>query len=206
MFLFVGVKNLIIKRLQVKHSRHRLISFSLFYVALLASLLLQGCHRRQYFAPVGEDPQLPRKVEGASDKAVIGLQKRLSKCGAKVITIGSDYLISIPSAALFADQSPRLTWQSYGVLNNVVLFLKQFRKVAITVTSYSSKYISPKREHALTLARSRAVGDYLWSQGIDSRFIFTVGLGSDKPIMAWADGGDKSPNSRIEITFRDAII
>ncbi len=58
---------------------------------------------------------------------------------------------------------------------------------------------------ALTLARARAVGDYLWSQGVDSRFIFTHGLGSDKPIVAFTEKGDKSPNSRIEITFRDAV-
>nr|WP_302473901.1 type IVB secretion system protein IcmN/DotK [Legionella sp. PL877] len=183
-----------------------LLFFSTGYAVLLALLLLlAGCTGRPYIIR-DDDPQLPRKVAGTSDKAVIGLQKSLAKCGVKVVTIGSDYLISIPSAALFPDQSPRLTWASYGLLNNVVKFLKQFRKVAVHVTSYSSKYVSPKREHALTLARSRAVADYLWSQGIDSRFIFTVGAGSDKPIMAYTQGGDKSPNSRIEITFRDAII
>ncbi|KTD19363.1 LphA (DotK) [Legionella lansingensis] len=180
--------------------------FSIWHATLLASLLLLGCHKTPPYIPADDGPKLPRKVAGTSDKAVIRLQKRLNSCGIKVVTIGSDYLISIPSAALFANQSPRLTWESYGVLNNVVLFLKQFRKVAITVTSYSTKYVSSKRERALTLARARAVGDYLWSQGIDSRFIFTVGAGSDKPIMAWPHGGDKSPNSRIEITFRDAII
>ncbi|KTD13331.1 type IVB secretion system protein IcmN/DotK [Legionella jamestowniensis] len=178
--------------------------FATWHATLLVSLLLFGCHRGGVL--VMDGPKLPRKVAGASDKEVILMQKRLAKCGVKVITIGSEYLISIPSAALFADQSPRLTWPSYGLLNNVASFLKQFRKVAITVTSYSSKYVSAKREHALTLARSRAVADYLWSQGVDSRFIFTIGAGSDKPIMAYTQGGDQSPNSRIEITFRDAII
>ncbi|KTC86358.1 type IVB secretion system protein IcmN/DotK [Legionella brunensis] len=189
----------------MKRLRVGVCYFSTWHAALLASLLLLGCNRATWIPPF-DGPRLPRKVEGTSDKEVIRLQKRLTKCGVKVVTIGSDYMISIPSAALFADQSPRLTWESYGLLNNVVSFLKQFRKVAITVTSYSSKYVSPKREHALTLTRSRAIADYLWSQGVDSRFIFTVGAGSDKPIMAYTQGGDKSPNSRVEITFRDAII
>jgi intracellular multiplication protein IcmN len=62
-----------------------------------------------------------------------------------------------------------------------------------------------QRERALTLARSRVVGEYLWSQGIDSRLIFTAGLGSDKPITRFSPSGDVSPNARVEITFRDAV-
>lgn len=175
-------------------------------IILLACLCLFSCKKVEYLLDFNK-PEMPWSVAGATDKRMVGLQKQLTSCcGVKVITLGSDYLISIPSAALFANQSPRLTWESYGLLNNVVSFLKQFRHIAITITSFSTKYVSAKREQALTLARSRAIGSYFWTQGIDSRFIFTVGAGSDKPIMTWAMGGDKSPNSRIEITFRDAII
>jgi len=48
--------------------------------------------------------------------------------------------------------------------------MKQFRKVGVNVTGYSSEYVSVKRERALALARARAVADYLWSQGIDSHW------------------------------------
>lgn len=177
------------------------------YMVLLFSLLLNSCgHRTLILLNSDTEPKLPRRVANTSDRVMINMQKSLSNCGIKVVTIGSEYLVSIPSALLFAQESPRLTWSSYAVLNKVTLFLKQFRKIEVHITSYSNKYVSPKREHALTLARSRAVGDYLWSQGIDSRFIFTVGTGSDKPIIAYTPGGDKSLNSRVEITFRDAII
>lgn len=180
------------------------LSVSLF---LFLTLSLSGCYRKIY--PLDETDlklKLPYKVAHTSDREVTALQRKLTNCGVKVISIGENYLLSIPAAALFPEQSPRLTWHSYGLLNKVVQYLKEFRKVAINVTAYSSKYVSAKRERALTLARARAVADYLWSQGIDSRFIFTEGLGSDKPIVAYTQGGDKSPNSRIEITFRDAIV
>ncbi|MFC3908492.1 type IVB secretion system protein IcmN/DotK [Legionella dresdenensis] len=173
---------------------------------LLLLLLLTGCQGPSYVPAEEENFRLPSRVAGSSDKKVIAMQAAFSKCGVKVITIGQDYLISIPSAALFADQSPRLTWQSFAVLNQVAEFMQQFRKVGVNVTAYSSKYVSSKREQALTLARARAVSDYLWSQGIDSRFIFTEGAGSDKPISANVSGGDREINSRIEITFRDAIV
>lgn len=174
-------------------------------IGLLALILVGSCHRSDNYIPDKEMPTLPCKVRGACDSTMLRYIVKLNKCGITVVTIGEDYLISIPASALFHDQSPHMKWGSYGLLNEVAVFLKQFRKVAINVTSYSSKYVSTQREHSLTLARSRVVGEYLWTQGIDSRFIFTQGLGSDKPIVRFAKGGDLSPNARIEITFRNAV-
>lgn len=192
----------------MRHLRVGITGFSTWHAALLASVMLVGCHRHNTPLPLEDDTyKLPRRVAGSSDLKVAGMIRDFNRTSSvKVITIGSDYLIAMPSSALFADQSPRLVWQSYPVLNHVVDFMKQFRKIAVTVTCYSSQYVSVQREHALTLARSRAVGDYLWSQGIDSRFIFTAGVGSDKPVSNYSQGGDRSPSSRIEITFRDAIV
>lgn len=174
-------------------------------IGLIALLQVSACHRGDDYIPDKEDPKLPCKVRGACDATVMKYLKTLNKKGIRVITMGQDYLVVIPASALFEDQTPHLKWASYGLLNNVASFLKQFRKVAVNVTSYSSKYISVRRERALTLARSRVVGEYLWSQGIDSRFVFTQGLGSDKPIMGYTQGGDSSSNARVEITFRDAV-
>jgi intracellular multiplication protein IcmN len=170
---------------------------------LSAFLHLSAC--KEHYIPEIEQPKLPCKVRGACDASVAKFIKKFNKKGIKVITVGQDYLISIPATALFEEQTPHLKWASYGVLNGTASLLKQFRKVAINVTSYSSQYVSPHREQALTLARSRVVAEYLWSQGVDSRLIFTQGLGSDKPIMRYAQGGDKSSNARVEITFRDAV-
>ena len=176
-------------------------------IAVLIILLpLGGCGGRHYRDPAADQPQLPCKLRGACDATVIKYMTKLNKRGVKVITMGQDYLISLPANTLFSDQSPRLMWSSYALLNDVATLLKQFRKVTINVTSYSSQYVSVQRERALTMARSRVVGEYLWSQGVDSRFIFTHGLGSDKPIVRSKQGGDKSVNARVEITFRDDVI
>ena len=171
---------------------------------LSAVLLVSGCQPHTAH-PNDDIDKLPTHVDGASDKQIIALQTRLTKAGVSVITVGQDYLLSIPSSLLFANQSPRLTWGSYQLLNDLVCYLQQFRKINVNVNAFSSKYMSPKREHALTQARAREVADYLWSQGIDTRFIFTQGSGSDKPIGAFIERGDASPNSRIEITFRQAV-
>ena len=165
-------------------------------------LVLSGCHKRHL---PSEPAKLPYKVNGASDRTIEVMESRLNRKGIRVITVGQDYMMSIPSSVLFPSESPQLSWDSYALLNAIACYLKEFRKIAINVTAFSNKCVSAQRDRALTLARARAVGDYLWSQGVDSRFIFTQGLGSDKPIVAFAEKGDNSPNSRIEITFRNAV-
>ena len=173
------------------------------YLIFVASISLLGCFGNGLPTDL---IKIPKKVAGTADSEAVVLQKKLANQGVQVITIGQDYLIAIPSSALFPDQSPRLNWQSYYLLNRVVLYLRQFRKVAVNVTAYSSQYGSTRREDALTLARAKVISRYLWSQCIDSRFIFAEGAGREKPISAYLAGGDQSINSRIEITFRDAII
>lgn len=173
----------------------------LFYTLIFQGLV--ACHSTT--KPNMPLAALPSKVFGTDDAVMMNMQNKFNKKGIRVITIGEDYLISIPSKALFPDGSPQVTWNAYAVLNDVACFLRQFRKIAVSVTGFTGKCVSMKREQALTLARARAVADYLWSQGIDSRFIFTQGMGSDKPIIAGPPGGDRSGNSRIEIIFRDAV-
>ncbi len=178
----------------VKTARHAIL------LLLLATV---GCQPRT--GNPDDLIKLPTHVDGASDAQIVKLQTQLNKDGVRMISIGQYYLLSIPSHLLFADQSPRLTWESYQLLNDVVCYLQQFRKINVNVSAHSSKYVSPQREHALTLARALAVADYLWSQDIDSRFVFTQGLGSDKPMGAFKQNSDASPISRIEITFRRAV-
>lgn len=165
---------------------------------------IAGCNSKAV-RPIDDAIPLPTHVAGASDASIIWLEKRLTQSGVRVISLGQEYLLSIPSGLLFESQSPQLTWASYHLLNEIACYLQQFRKVSITVNAYSRQYVSREREHALTLVRARAISKYLWSQNIESRFIFTHGLGSDKPISTFKQRGEGSPNSRIEITFRRIV-
>ena len=176
-------------------------------IALVATLVacLAAC---QGTTPtiIQNEARLPEQV-ALGDAEIIMLEHKLAEKGVQIVSIGQDYLLSVPAATLFGDQSPHLTWASYDELNEIACYLRQFRKVGVSVTAYTSPYVSPHREHALSEARAREVANYLWSQGIDSRLIFADGLASVKPLLRKASLklGDKSPNSRIEITFRRAI-
>ena len=128
---------------------------------------------------VDDSPGLPVQGVRSSERMIIALQKKMSQEGIRVITLGQNYL---------------------------ACYLQQFRKISININSFSSCYKSKHRAYALTLARARVLGDYLGSQGLDSRFIFTRGLGNGTYIVEHAKEDDFSPNSRIEITFRSAVL
>ncbi len=193
----------------MKRLLRHVVTINLWQTALflLFGLILSSCHRATPTAIATVNSNLPNRVNNSSDKTVIAMMKSLnSKHQARVVSIGQNYLISIPAASIFNDQSPHIKWESFALLNQIVKFMKNFHKIGVTVTCYSSKYHSEKRQHALTLERARIVADYLWYQGIDSRFIFTEGAGSSKPIASYAPADDRATNSRIEITFRDEIV
>ena len=173
-------------------------------VLLFSIIALNACQCK--IPNIDDDtPPLPPKIAGASDISMVKLQQKIIQQGAKIITAGQDYLIIIPSTLLFADESPKIEWSSYSLLNDIACYLQQFRKISIHINAYSVPCGSIQREYALTTARAESVGNYLWSQGIESRFIFTQGKGSSKPIVALAKAGDQSFNSRIEITFWENV-
>jgi intracellular multiplication protein IcmN len=189
----------------VKSMLAQLRGFSTQFFWVLV-FILAGCAQPTY-EPMDDSDSLPRKIDGASDKTRIELQRKLNQKSIRTITIGQGYLINIPAKNLFYLNSPRLTAASYETLQNVVAYLKQYRKVEVHVTAFSSPSLNDDRDRALTRARAKEVAEYLWSQGIDSRFIFDQGLGSEKPISSNCGvGNDTSLNARVEISFRETLV
>ncbi|OGT50647.1 MAG: hypothetical protein A3F17_04740 [Gammaproteobacteria bacterium RIFCSPHIGHO2_12_FULL_41_15] len=172
--------------------------------SLLVVCIIMAC-QPAWHPPVEKDV-LPARVKGTSDKRRIEDISTLRHSGIKVITIGQDYMVSIPAKVIFPDESPRITWAGYDTLNQVAAFIAEFRKVAVNVTAYTSFYRSIDRTNALSHARAVNVANYLWTQGIDTRLMIEEGRGLSNPIVGnCSPHGDKSKNARVEITFRDAV-
>lgn len=156
--------------------------------------------------PPKDEDRLPKRVRHTSDAKMNKQMQQLNAQGVTVITMGQNYLISIPTARIFADQSPLVLWPAYDTLNDVSAFLAQFRKVAATITVYGgTAYQSKKRELALSQARASFLAKYFWSQGLDARLLFSVGAGATHPIIMGGTQSDQSPNSRVEITFKNEV-
>ncbi|MDP3559522.1 MAG: protein LphA [Legionellaceae bacterium] len=176
------------------------------YSLFLALALALGACKPTYVPD--EDPRLilPPHVKNTTDKQRLDLQKKLNGEGIRVITMGDDFLISIPAQDIFATQSSRIKWESYKPLNHVAAFLKSYRKIEVTITNFVLPYRTLARQYALAVARSKEVGRYLRSQGIDGRVIFENATVEKVNRDSCGMAGDKNKRSRIEIVFRNALI
>jgi intracellular multiplication protein IcmN len=197
MFPFYDIDGIGADSLKSTLVKNKWISF-----CILTLLFLSSCQSQQKPLTELDESLLPTSVAGASDAQILFLQKRLHQKNIKIVNMGDEYLISIPATLIFADQSPKIQWKSYGLLNEIACYLRQYRKVAVQVTTYVSPYGSERRQMALSVARSEAISNYLWSQGIDGRLIVAHGQGSQKPVVVKNPPVDQAQNARIEITFR----
>lgn len=166
---------------------------------------LMSCHSSHRAPAPYDQSSLPKHVTTTEVNRAQILQK-LSAERVKIIEEGQYVLVSISSALLFAEHSPVITWASYQILNDVACYMRLYRKVQVDVNAYESTNDSHGRMLALTRMRASAVGEYLISQGIDSRIVFTRGMGNDKPIMKTDRRESAYGNSRIEILFKKELI
>jgi intracellular multiplication protein IcmN len=142
-------------------------------------------------------------MEDSTDASLQDRYEKLSSDKVTVISIGDSYMISIPSLRLFYKESPKMKWSCYDLLDDVIAYLQSYRKIIVKVTAYSEYCQSKSRTTALTEERAKVLGKYLWSQDIGTGMVFTAGAGNDKPITSLRKVcSDTSPNSRIEIVFR----
>ncbi len=188
-------------------------------VVLFACLALLACSKSSYSpSMLGSDIdsstlagnrdalKLINEYNDAHRAATIrALEKKLARFDVKILSVGQDYMMTIPSAQLFYANSPRITWPSYAVLDIAADYLKQYTKISVRVACFTDNLGSSKRNRALSEARARKVSDYLWSQHVGARMLYTKGYGAAKPLYPNRSKASVASNNRVEITFRNIV-
>ena len=123
--------------------------------------------------------------------------------GAKVVRVGETVRVIIPSDRLFEPGTANL--KETGYLANTAHLISTLNTISIKVAAYSDSEnsVGAPGEHkeALTSRQADVVQSYLWSKGIDSRFIYAKGYGA-KDAIAWNGTTlGRSFNRRVEISF-----
>lgn len=185
------------------------LTIKLMLSALVVFALISCSHSRiryrNYNNFLDSSPGIKQRPY-VTDRRTHDLEKALDIAGVNVLTVGQDYRVIIPVEKLFYHSSPRIQWRSYGMLNMVVDYIKQFRKVSIRVSAYS-KDKDRKRAGGLSYARAREVSDYLWSQLVDARIIYTQSHSMEpNEICCGKVEAKDDVHAHIEIAFRNTII
>ena len=176
-------------------------------------LMLSACHQharkvRNYGLIKNIDTTIGlNQRTGVTDTKVTQLENELKSKGVSIVSVGQDYRIIIPAELVYYYQSPRIQMESYDIVNLIVDYIKQFRTVSMRVDAYSQDK-DKNRAGALSLARARAMVDYLWSQAIDTRILYTQAHAMNRSPTACCESpsGRGDVPTRVEITFRNAII
>ncbi len=186
-------------------------SLNLLFV-IFSLLILPACHHARHARGYAHVQNIDTTIgikqrTQVTDKEVTRIENELKSKGVSIISVGQDYRVIIPAELVYYYQSPRLQWHSFDIVNLVVDYLKQFRTVSMRVDAYSQDK-DKKRAGALSLARARTMVDYLWSQAIDTRLLYTQAHTMNRSPTACCEdlSGRGDVPTRVEITFRNAVI
>lgn len=183
-----------------------------FLMGLASLMLLAACQNAREASGYGSMKNIDTTIgikqrQDVTDKKVTEIENELRAKGVSIISVGQDYRIIIPAELIYIYRSPRLEPTAFDIVNLVVDYIKQFRIVSMRVDAYSQN-ADKKRAGALSLARARTLVDYLWSQAIDIRLLYTQAhIMNRSPTACCNDKAGRSDvPTRVEITFRNAVV
>jgi len=130
------------------------------------------------------------------------LLRRLQEKQIGIIKAGEQVTLILPADEFFQPCSSVIRVNAYSVFNEIVMLLRTYPKTSVIITGYTDNLGSSQRNMALSRQRARVTADYLWSQDVDTRLLYTEGKGSDGPLADNASLNGQRWNRRIEITFQ----
>lgn len=133
------------------------------------------------------------------DQQEAKLRQRLQGSGVSVTRQGDNIILNMPGNITFQTNSADINANFYNVLNSVVLVLNEFNKTLIDVSGHTDSTGTDAINQPLSERRAASVGNYLTSQGIDSRRVITTGYGKNRPIASNDTADGRAQNRRVEL-------
>lgn len=129
------------------------------------------------------------------------LADKLENRGVKVIILGDQVMLVLPSVLVFNEMTPNIRSHAYSTLDLVAQFISCYPNMSVNVAAYTSASGSPEKVNlALTQQQAAAIVKYLWIKGVNTRLLSAAGYGGEKLVTAnkpeW-----NSDNFRVEITL-----
>ncbi len=138
-------------------------------------------------------------VGGYMDYQDAKLRQFLEGTGVRVIRVGNEITLSMPSNITFETDSAVLSPSFLDIMHSVSLVLEEYDKTIIEVMGHTDSTGSDAYNQTLSERRARAVGDHLSSKGINPVRILTEGFGEQYPIASNDTTEGRELNRRVEL-------
>jgi outer membrane protein OmpA-like peptidoglycan-associated protein len=133
------------------------------------------------------------------DQQETKLRQKLQGSGVSVTRQGDNIILNMPGNITFQTNSADINSNFYNVLNSVALVVKEYNKTLIDIAGHTDSTGSDAINQPLSERRAASVGNYLTSQGIDSRRVITTGYGKNRPIASNDTAEGRAQNRRVEL-------
>lgn len=128
------------------------------------------------------------------------LADRLENRGAKVIVLGDQVMVMLPSFVLFNPLTPEIKPAAYSTLDLVAQLINTYPNMMVKISAYTGKMGSGSVNFALSSQQATNIEKYLWRTNLNTRILTAAGYGGCN-LVAKDDGSWSSPNYRVEITL-----
>jgi outer membrane protein OmpA-like peptidoglycan-associated protein len=138
-------------------------------------------------------------VGGYMDYQDAKLRRFLEGTGVRVVRVGNEITLSMPSNITFATDSATLSPDFLNIMHSVALVLIEYDKTIIEVMGHTDSTGSEAYNLDLSKRRAAAVGNHLIGERINPMRILTDGFGEAYPVASNDTVGGRELNRRVEL-------
>lgn len=128
------------------------------------------------------------------------LKDQIDNMGGKVLVLGDQLMIVLPSAQLFKDHTAQLQPHAHETLDTVAQLIRGLTTISVRISGYTNATGVPEENCKLSQRQADAVLKYLFPI-INTRVVTGVGYGGTHLIARNNPVWNEGANYRIEITL-----
>lgn len=140
-------------------------------------------------------------IGNAMDQQAAELRNDFGNGEIEVINTGSELIVRMPEAILFATDSASLNPQLRSDLTVLSNSLNKYPQSIVTVTGHTDNTGAASYNQGLSERRAGSVSAVLRSGGVAGSRIRTVGAGESQPIATNQTVAGRAQNRRVDITI-----
>lgn len=125
---------------------------------------------------------------------------KLENSGGRVINLGNQVKIVLPSSLLFHSMTATLNTSAYAMLDLVAEYLRAMTKISVQIAAYTNATGPARINQELSQEQANSVARYLWKDGVNARLMTAAGYGGTHLVTQNSFDWNAGDNYRVEIT------